>query len=93
MLRYEFKFIPVQQKDGKVRTGRRESWLVYWHMQGRGKFGVSGELMVAVVWHLDHGKGMEGEPEVDSGWEKMDSLVQVQWSVKTLPLALPSLGP
>lgn len=47
-------------------------------MQGCGKFGVSGEFMVAITWYLDHGEGVEGEPRVDSGWEKMDNLVQVE---------------
>ena len=45
--------------------------------------------MVAITRYLDHREGAEGKPRVDPWWEKVDSLVQVEQSGKTLPLCHP----
>lgn len=48
--------------------------------------------MVAIAWDVGHGGGVEGEARVDSRWEKVDSLVQLEQGGRNLA-ALPPLGP
>lgn len=58
-------------------------------MKRHGKSG--NEFMVAIAWYLGQGEGMEGEARVDSRWEKVDSLVQLEQGGRNLA-ALPPVG-
>lgn len=59
-------------------------------MQGCGKSG--DELKVAITWNVGRGEGKEGEARVDSRWEEVDSVVQLEQGGKNLA-ALPPLCP
>ena len=46
--------------------------------------GMSGEFMAAMTWLVGHGKGVEGEARVDSRWEEVDTLVQLEQGARNL---------
>lgn len=52
----------------------------------------SRKFMVEITRYMGRAEGVEGESRVDSSWEKMDSLVQLEQDGKNIA-ALPLLGP